>query len=244
MVYEKRNQYKTSSTSLQSPTSPAPVFTNTSPPTNNNSGDSPSLYLFTFLATLFLLLTICCGIVSHSFIIRRRAHRSATVVGDFGNEPRFYDAWVQPSSGEEKWEGIMPISARITSNDSSMLCTSRTVDANATNMITSAHTIPFLNCFPQWRRFYPASPTSNSYNQSPLTAFSLSHCDVALGGLDQNGNIQVSVLVTMPSPKSKLKNGAEIEVVPEIVVGIAQLSCGASRSAGASTPSKLRRVDD
>ena len=79
------------------------------------------------MATLSLLFLISCGITTHSFVLRRRYRRNVRGVltaggilpstfggrgfrKDFGDEPKFYDVWVQP--GEEKWEGIM-VSDRI-----------------------------------------------------------------------------------------------------------------------------------
>ncbi|QRV79192.1 hypothetical protein RhiJN_07207 [Ceratobasidium sp. AG-Ba] len=56
-----------------------PTFTD-APNGNNNGGGgtgsvNSTLYLFTFLTTLLLLLAVSCGIVIRSFVLRRRFHR-------------------------------------------------------------------------------------------------------------------------------------------------------------------------
>jgi len=257
MEHAKRNQYKISSTSTQTPTSSVPSlsFTNTPNPTNNNSDDSPSLYLITFLATLFLLFLISGGIVIRAIILRRRLRRGvddASVAGfilptnfegrgsnkGFSEEPKLYEAWVQPA-GDEKWECMMPISAQIHFNPSVTL-TPKTTDADATNTISSTRTrtLSIPNRITHWRRSIPISPTPNSDHQSPSVPFTVSR--LTPGGDDNKGNVQVSVLVAMPSPKSKssfsMDKGEDIEaVVPEIAVGVAQLPYRVSRSPEVST---------
>ncbi|CAE6511226.1 unnamed protein product [Rhizoctonia solani] len=42
---------------------------------NSGGGVNSTLYLFTFLTTLLLLLAVSCGIVIRSFVLRRRFHR-------------------------------------------------------------------------------------------------------------------------------------------------------------------------
>jgi len=105
-------------------TTPAPSSTQSSPspgPTsepNGPPGQSSSLYLFTFLATLLLLLAVSCAIVVRSFILRRRFRRrieEAIAAGvlipgslddgpgggmgrnrrrDFGEKPKLWEVWV------------------------------------------------------------------------------------------------------------------------------------------------------
>jgi len=138
----------------------------------------------------------------------------------FGEEPKFYDAWLYP--GEAKWECIMPVSAQINPDRSSVAHTTKSINAN---VISSTRTLSGLNPFTFWGR--PRyTPTSNSrnqpYNQSPSTPFTLSR--LVLGGDDGEGNVQVSVLVAMPSPKSKSSfNPDEGADIPEIMVGVVLL---------------------
>jgi hypothetical protein len=79
------------------------------------------------------------------------------------------------------------------------------------------------------------SHTSNSHNQPPSTPVTLSRLALAE---DEDINVQVSVLVTMPSPTFKSSfnpNGsAEGEMLPEIAVGVVQLPYCTSPSANAS----------
>ncbi|EIN12620.1 hypothetical protein PUNSTDRAFT_141278 [Punctularia strigosozonata HHB-11173 SS5] len=93
-----------------------------------NGGAGSSLYLFTFLATLFLLLFVSCAIVLRSFFLRRRFRRrieEAIAAGvllppasghgrrrDFGEKPKIWDAWAAPSG--EEWSDIVPVSAKKT----------------------------------------------------------------------------------------------------------------------------------
>lgn len=86
-----------------------------------------TLYLFTFLTTLLLLLAVSCGIVIRSFILRRRFHRRVeeaiaagvllpSQTGDIGmgpggtinvfrrplgEKPKMWEVWIdEPSSGD------------------------------------------------------------------------------------------------------------------------------------------------
>ncbi|KAF9543305.1 hypothetical protein CPC08DRAFT_430371 [Agrocybe pediades] len=91
---------------------------------------SSTLYLVTFLATLFLLLFVSCAIVLRSYILRRRYQRrldEAMASGMFlaprtagskrkrlGPKPKLYDTWLAPtaSGGGVSWSDIMPLAAR------------------------------------------------------------------------------------------------------------------------------------
>ena len=116
------------------------------------------------------------------------------------------------------------------------------------NAISSTRTLSGLNPFTYWRRPRPTL-TSNShnlpYNQSPTTPLTLSR--LVLGGDDEEGNVQVSVLVAMPSPKSKSSfnpaEGGEVDVIPEIAVGVVLLPYRTSSSAETSI-SKLEGGGD
>ncbi|KAG9217607.1 hypothetical protein CCMSSC00406_0010426 [Pleurotus cornucopiae] len=120
---------------------PSPTF---GPPNNNNptSGiaTSASLYLYTFLATLVLLLGVSSAIVVRSLILRRRhrrmieeAIRNGTWVPpaaassrrvDLSKKPKMYEAWIshgnmQDSRGVEHpdWEGIMASTSNNNTNN-------------------------------------------------------------------------------------------------------------------------------
>ncbi|CAE6416469.1 unnamed protein product [Rhizoctonia solani] len=89
---------------------------------NSGGGVNSTLYLFTFLTTLLLLLAVSCGIVIRSFVLRRRFHRrveeaiAAGVLlpgqGDagmgaggrlgafrrpIGEKPKLWEVWIDPS---------------------------------------------------------------------------------------------------------------------------------------------------
>ncbi|CAE6438376.1 hypothetical protein ACGC1H_006995 [Rhizoctonia solani] len=91
---------------------------------NGGGGVNSTLYLFTFLTTLLLLLAVSCGIVIRSFVLRRRFHRrveeaiAAGVLlpgqgdggmgprGQFGafrrsigEKPTMWEIWIDPSVG-------------------------------------------------------------------------------------------------------------------------------------------------
>ncbi|KAJ3839173.1 hypothetical protein F5878DRAFT_617302 [Lentinula raphanica] len=111
--------------------------------TNNNSGsdggdsiaNSASLYLYTFLATLVLLLGVSAAIVVRSLLLRRRhrrmieeAIRNGTYVPpsvlasargrvDLANKPKMWEATVRSEwNGKEGgWADILPVSASISS---------------------------------------------------------------------------------------------------------------------------------
>ncbi|KAG9088726.1 hypothetical protein FRC06_001903 [Ceratobasidium sp. 370] len=65
--------------------SPTPITAPNQPTSTDSSGGNAlgsgsgtvnsTLYLFTFLTTLLLLLAVSCGIVIRSFVLRRRFHR-------------------------------------------------------------------------------------------------------------------------------------------------------------------------
>jgi len=100
-----------------------------------NGGPSSSLYLFTFLATLFLLLFVSSAIILRSFILRRRFRRrveEAILAGviqpnnplhhqhqhrrtgrrrAIGEKPKLWEAHVCPAV-DDRWGAIIPVSVR------------------------------------------------------------------------------------------------------------------------------------
>jgi len=111
-----------------SPSTPVPSSTQTG---GNGGGPSSSLYLFTFLATLFLLLFVSSAIILRSFVLRRRFRRrieEAILAGviapnhtgrvrsrrTIGEKPKLWEARVTPSS-DAGWDTIVPVSLLATS---------------------------------------------------------------------------------------------------------------------------------
>ena len=91
--------------------SPSPTERQERSGTNNTN-----LYLVTFVATLFLLLFVSCGIVLRSYILRRRYQRQINFAlangaimtprapgsrrKRLGVRPRLYEAWIAPLYGD------------------------------------------------------------------------------------------------------------------------------------------------
>ncbi|KAI9458245.1 hypothetical protein HD554DRAFT_2140477 [Boletus coccyginus] len=130
---------------LSSPTGvphAAPTHSDSSPtgsPTSvqeaSDTSANATLYLYTFLATLVLLLAISSAIVIRSLILRRRHQRlveEAIRTGtwlphsfgsgprrrrDIGQKPKLWEAWLSPNdddgdeSEKRKWGDIMPVYA-------------------------------------------------------------------------------------------------------------------------------------
>jgi len=129
-------------------------------------------------------------------------------------------------------KGPQPISAQIKPNPLSGIYTPNTDTPASTRT---------LNPFVQWRRTRstPSSSPSTAQIQtpsSPLTPGSMQGTDA------EEGSVQVSVLVAMPSSKSKFKpkskslsGDEDAETVPEMVVGVAHLPYRTSASAAVSS---------
>ncbi|CEL60780.1 hypothetical protein RSOLAG1IB_04019 [Rhizoctonia solani AG-1 IB] len=130
------NAFPSTITTISNIPSPTNGWNNGNNGSNNGGGGgsggggggvNSTLYLFTFLTTLLLLLAVSCGIVIRSFILRRRFHRrveeaiAAGVllpgqgdagmgpggnVGAFrrpiGEKPKMWEVWIDPSAGIDK----------------------------------------------------------------------------------------------------------------------------------------------
>ena len=125
-------------------------------------------------------------------------------------------------------KGPQPISAQIKPNPLSGIYTPNTDTPAPTRT---------LNRFVQWRRTRstPSSP-STAQTQTPSSPSSMQGTEA------EEGSVQVSVLVAMPSSKSKFKpkskslsGDEDAETVPEMVVGVAHLPYRTSASAAVSS---------
>ncbi|KZO97004.1 hypothetical protein CALVIDRAFT_563229 [Calocera viscosa TUFC12733] len=197
------------STALMSPTASFPSSASSSAsPTDSSSGNQSqgtpsSLYLFTFLTTLLLLLTVSFGIVLRSFVLRRRFRRRVEAAiaagvllpgslntgrGDrrFQEKPKLWEVWMDEEKAAKgtdgaAWGDIMPISAQVLTRSSASPLTVPLPPPPRTRSLLSH--LPFRRPSPPppLLPFYPPPPPAD-----PPTP----------GGPD---NVQVTVLIAMPS---------------------------------------------
>jgi len=161
------------SSSLSSPSS-----TDTTSSNNNSTPpNSSSLYLYTFLATLVLLLGVSAAIVFRSFILRRRHQRlideaiqngtwvppsfgpSGRRHNDIGEQPVIWEAWVGSDKNAEEdstlkgkeveagWRSILPVSARYLNPP---ILPEPTPDANRANPLDPS---PHSRAILPWRMY-------------------------------------------------------------------------------------------
>ncbi|OSX59835.1 hypothetical protein POSPLADRAFT_1075346 [Postia placenta MAD-698-R-SB12] len=183
---------------------------------SGSSSPSSSLYLFTFLATLFLLLFVSAAIVLRSFILRRRFRRRVEealaagilltpTAGAPGSrkrleKPRLWDASLLPAHREE-WAKVMPVAARLLN-----VATARTGNSDSPSVPAEPQLTPTLRQTalgvlqrPFARRratassTLPTSPLSLSMSQSAGS-------DAADDPLAQTSQVEITVLVSMPNP--------------------------------------------
>ncbi|KAG2153054.1 uncharacterized protein EDB93DRAFT_1136325 [Suillus bovinus] len=207
------------------------------------SDTSTTLYLFTFLATLFVLLLISASIIFRSFLIRRRFRRRVedalaqgvyidlqpSVLGltsrYIGEKPSVHEAWVKQDALQEKsqWQAIMPVTALLTHR------VEPTADSRLPHECSQQQRPSFLARFKR----HTTSPDSH-----PATI--LQHSP------SSDDSVSVCVLITMPDPlcpihlkdppedstKSQLIDpnlgvttgrASDEEGVPNVVFGIAEL---------------------
>ncbi|KII83793.1 hypothetical protein PLICRDRAFT_46979 [Plicaturopsis crispa FD-325 SS-3] len=202
----------TSSASASSTSAAADI----NPPSSNGS-----LYLYTFLATLVLLLAISSTIVARSLVLRRRhrrlieeAIRNGTWVPppqgsrsrrDIGEKPVMWDAWVV---GADKTgdEDLTPLAARYIKDDapppSDTKATPPTQDAS----------VPRRAAILPWRR-RPETPTPAASAPVPEETDASPQ------------QIRVSVLIAMPTPTPlpAASEHAEEREIPVLEFGVCEL---------------------
>ncbi|KAF9808525.1 hypothetical protein IEO21_07856 [Rhodonia placenta] len=208
---------------------------------SGSSSPSSSLYLFTFLATLFLLLFVSAAIVLRSFILRRRFRRRVEealaagilltpTAGAPGSrkrleKPRLWDALLLPAHREE-WANVMPVAARLLN-----VATARTANGDSPAVPAEPQLTPTLR------------QTALGVLQRP---FARRRSDAVDGPLAQTSQVEISVLVSMPNPhrpmysvdaanrpastKGKGRSSSsywdeEEDGVPDVVLGLARVQC-------------------
>ncbi|KAH8104605.1 hypothetical protein BXZ70DRAFT_1005121 [Cristinia sonorae] len=227
MSSQTTSEVVTSSTS-SSPSSP-PAFT----PPSNGPGNTTPLYLFAFLATLLILLSVSSTIVLRSFYLRRQMrirYHAAIAAGvipppttrkkDFGPKPVLYDAAIMPALGE-KWEHFKPVSARVVNLPSR----NRQAQSQAGRPAPIARLRESVSR--SWRHIQGLPP------RPPRPLSPVSTEPVLKDPLADASRVQVSVLVAMPHPHagdSKGKGRAESpywddeEGIPDVVFGVSQVA--------------------
>ncbi|PSR74800.1 hypothetical protein PHLCEN_2v9514 [Hermanssonia centrifuga] len=194
----------------------------TSPSTGNGtSPPSSTLYLLTFLATLFVLLFVSCAIVLRSFFLRRRLQRlyeeqiaAGLLPSDarypgrrgFGEQPKLWDLGLEPLPHEEwaAWDHISPLAAKHITHASSY-------DNNFESLprsTTPARRGPFSHLLVRHRP--PTEPPSSDDHPKSET-YTRPSCDI-------NADIHVAVFITMPARRSLQGEG-----IPDMVIGVSQV---------------------
>ncbi|KIY50245.1 hypothetical protein FISHEDRAFT_71854 [Fistulina hepatica ATCC 64428] len=209
-----------SSSATISPTSSSVATTST------GISGSASLYLYTFLATLVLLLGVSAAIVIRSIMLRRQhrrlieeAIRNGTWVlppaqaakVDLSKKPRMYEVYVDKEGNmyNATWEAVTPFAAACISSPGS---THNHSDATAARHGPLRARI--ASVLPLWRR-----PRS-----SPRPADITSPVEISLQNLHGASleGIHVGVLVSMPLLKTAL-NREEDQALPLLEFGVATI---------------------
>lgn len=180
-------------------------------------GSSASLYLYTFLATLVLLLVVSAAIVVRSLMLRRRhrvmieeAIRNGTLPPPFGyqrprvdlsKKPKMWNAWIEtapepPKTGgrsrekEWYWDMIKPFSAIST------LPPPLPPNGTAGNGDDRNRRPSMMDTLRHASLFAARLPTNDSATPSTTQ---LASASAALANLDSgNVSLKVAVLIAMP----------------------------------------------
>lgn len=194
---------------------------------NQSPATSTTLYLFTFLAALFVLLLISASIIFRTFLIRRRFRRrveDALAQGVFldlqpsvlgltaryiGEKPSVHEAWVRQDVLREKsqWQAIMPVTALLTHR------VEPTVESRLPHESPQLQRPSFL------ARFKRHSPPPDSHPDTIIR-----DCTTP------DDSVTVCVLITMPDPDSPM----HLKHSPEDLVK-SQLTCGKDPNLGVTS---------
>lgn len=222
----------TTSTPLFVSTFPGASTTSTSstPTSSSEPGltSSAALYLYTFLATLVLLLAVSSAIVVRSLILRRRHQRiveEAIRAGtwhphqaydprnsrrrrDIGKKPKMWETWLRSGheAGDSKcaWNDIIPIHAAY-NNPTPQFPTEESVQ---TQTDVQSRTMRLL------RPFHRHSPSLASPNVASIPASSSPTTSASPA-------VRVAVLIAMPIPPQQ--RSQEIDGPPLVELGVVEL---------------------
>ncbi|KAG1847182.1 hypothetical protein DFJ58DRAFT_798315 [Suillus subalutaceus] len=230
------------SSAFETASTSSPLFTSSfpGPPTSTDSDGSNSaepsltssaaLYLYTFLATLVVLLAVSSAIVVRSLVLRRRHQRiveEAIRAGtwhphqpydsrgsrrrrDIGKKPKLWEAWLRssdeegPFDGKCAWDDIMPVyAAHIKSAPTPR---SPRPEPPQIRSDASSRTMRFLRPF--HTPFSPALATSSPIVPSTPVSSSPS--------ISAPPAVSVAVLIAMPTQK----HAREADGPPVIELGV------------------------
>jgi len=216
-----------------SSTSTSSVDPSSSSTPDGNSGGTPSgtstLYLYTFLATLLLLLGISAAIVCRSIVVRRRARRmveEAIANGtwippvvrtpvNLAEKPQFYDVYTDldpEKDGELKekpalWTDIQPVSATFVRKDPKLV---------EQLSIQEPETVQTrFQKFLKWRPNDHHGPSSSNSEEPQIASANESA---------EYKTVSVSVMIAMPLPPdlNKRPTSGEDEC-PTVEFGVADI---------------------
>ncbi|KAG1825339.1 hypothetical protein EV424DRAFT_676162 [Suillus variegatus] len=195
------------SLSSSTPTLTSSIAQPTTSQTSSTGGNQPpststTLYLFTFLATLFVLLLISASIIFRSFLVRRRFRRRVedalaqgiyidlqpTALGltsrYIGEKPSVHEAWVEQDVSREKsqWQAIMPVAVLLTHR----------VEPTAESQLPH-------DPIQQQRPSFLARFKRRSTSPDPHPATTLRH------SASSDDSASVCVLISMPDPFSPMR---------------------------------------
>ncbi|KAI0086512.1 hypothetical protein BDY19DRAFT_908200 [Irpex rosettiformis] len=199
---------------------------------------SSTLYLLTFLATLFVLLFVSCAIVLRSFLIRRRyrLHIEQQIAAgilppdaldprpkrDFGEKPKLWDVYVDPEDKKglleyEGWEDILPMSTQIAHDSASHAGGGKI--PSTTSHLEPTHPSPPPSSILYPPRYYNISRLfqQDSRARPPPDTPAIPLANVANPGppeITQDQDIQIAVMVAMPS------ESRQHESLPELLIGM------------------------
>lgn len=189
---------------------------------------SAALYLYTFLATLVLLLAVSSAIVIRSLILRRRHQRiveeairtgtwlphqaydprSSRRRRDIGKKPKMWEAWLRSRDGGDDgkcaWNDIMPIYASYAKASPQFPAE----ESAETQSDVQSRTMRFLRPFHR----HPSSLQSPNVASAPASSSPPRSASPAL---------RVAVLVAMPCPPQQ--RAREMDGPPVIELGVVEL---------------------
>jgi len=209
-------------------------FVPPAPSDNGNSGGTPgtsALYLYTFLATLLLLLGISAVIICRSILIRRRTRRlieeaiaNGTWIPPAGRapvnlaeKPLLYDVYTDSDPEkdgvvQEKaalWTDILPVSATLARKDPKLISQLSIQEPSAPQT--------GIQKFLKWRtNEHPSQERSSSSGSGePQIA--------SPGDLPEYKSVSVSVMIAMPLPPDLNKQHNREAECPAVEFGIADV---------------------